>query len=46
MMSVAKKKNLIHGEPNLPGCKNFIKFTLGPKAYMKVIERLIARCLN
>ena len=47
MMSVAKKKKiLIHGEPNLPGCKNFIKFTLGPKAYMKVIERLIARCLN
>ena len=44
-MSVAKKKILIHGEPNLPGCKNFINLS-GPKAYMKVIERLIARCLN
>ena len=46
IISIAKKnKVLIHGEPNLPGCKNFVKFTIGPKAYMKIIERLIAKCI-
>ena len=41
-----KNKILIHGEPNLPGCKNYIKFTTGPKPYMKNIERLITKCIN
>ena len=33
-----KNKNiLITGEPNIPGCKNFLRFTLGPVKYMKLI---------
>ena len=35
------KKILIHGEPFIPGCKNYIKFTTGPKHYMKILEKLI-----
>ena len=47
MMKIAKKsKILIHGEPNLPGCENYIKFTLGPKFYMKIIERLMTKCIR
>jgi len=47
MMSFAQKnKILIHGEPNLTGCENYIKFTTGPKPYMKIIERLITRCIS
>ena len=38
-------KILIHGEPNLPGCQNFNKFTLGPINYMKIIEKLILKCI-
>ena len=46
MLKEAKKmKILIHGEPNLPGCRNFIKFTLGPINYMKIIEKLILKCI-
>lgn len=47
MLNIAKKnKILIHGEPNLPGCEYYIKFTIGPKAYMKVIENLITKIFN
>ena len=33
-----KNKNiLVTGEPNIPGCKNFLRFTLGPIKYMKLV---------
>ena len=41
-----KKKILIHGEPYIPGCENYIKFTTGPKNYMKILENLINKNLN
>ena len=33
------KKILITGEPNIPGCENFLRFTLGPLKYMKLITK-------
>ena len=37
-----KNKNiLITGEPNIPGCKNFLRFTLGPIKYMKLITNAL-----
>jgi len=37
-----KKKNiLVKGEPYIPSCKNFLKFTLGPVKYMKLITNTI-----
>ena len=39
-------KILIHGEPNLPGCQNFIKFTLGTnKLYENNRKKLILKCI-
>ena len=33
-----KRKNiLVTGEPKIPGCKNFLRFSLGPIKYMKPI---------
>lgn len=32
-----KKNILITGESNIPGCKNFLRFTLGPVKYMKLV---------
>ena len=31
------KKFLITGEPKIPGCKNVLRFTLGPEKYMKLV---------
>lgn len=36
-----RKKILIHGEPFIPGCDNYIKFTTGPIYYMKILKKLI-----
>ena len=37
-----KNKNiLIAGETNIPGCKNFLRFTLGPVKYMKLITNTL-----
>ena len=36
-----RKKILIHGEPFIPGCDNYIKFTTGPIYYMKILKNLI-----
>jgi len=41
-----KSKILIHGESDLIGCENCVIFTLGPKTYMKIIEKLILKCLR
>jgi histidinol-phosphate aminotransferase len=39
-----KNKNiLITGEPNIPGCKNFLRFTLGPIKYMKLITNALGK---
>jgi len=35
--SLKRKNILIIGKPNVPGCKNFLGFTLGPVKYMKLI---------
>jgi len=43
----AKKENiLIHGEPHIPGCENYVKFTTGPINYMKILTKLIKKNLN
>ena len=37
-----KNKNiLLAGEPDIPGCKNFLRFTLGPVKYMKLITNTL-----
>ncbi len=41
-----KKKILIHGEPFIPGCENYVKFTTGPIYYMKIIQKLINENYN
>jgi len=43
LKEAAKKNILIHGEPFIPGCENYIKFTTGPKEYMKIIEKLLKK---
>ena len=37
-----KNKNILTaGEPNISGCKNFLRFTLGPVKYMKLITNTL-----
>ena len=37
-----KNKNiLITGERNIPGCKNYLRFSLGPVKYMKLITNTL-----
>ena len=41
-----KNKNiLISGERNIPGCKNFLRFTLGPVKYMKLITNTLNKLI-
>ena len=47
ILNAAQKKGiLIHGEPYIPGCQNYIKFTTGPIRYMKMIKKLIIKKIN
>ena len=32
-----KKNILVTEEPNIPGCKNFLRICLGPVKYMKLV---------
>ena len=37
-----KNKNILTtGESNIPGCTNFLRFTLGPVKYMKLITNTL-----
>jgi len=39
-----KRKNILFtGEPSIPGCKNFLRFSLGPIKYMKPIVSALGK---
>jgi histidinol-phosphate aminotransferase len=38
-----RKNTLVKGESNIPGCENFLKFSLGPVKYMKLIINTLVK---